>query len=137
MSPSLNILALAALLLPAAALAQSDDTGPVYSDGQYTAELHQGNHKWRLLPFNGPDQEIDASGCAMQAPIPDGLWLVVTDSDGQPVLLAPSTTPLPAGANDRIALRACESSEPSPALAAPQALIDLLVANTGAIYVND
>ena len=25
----------------------------------------------------------------------------------------------------------------APALAAPQALIDLLVANTGAIYVND
>ncbi len=137
MSNTLNILALAALLLPAAALAQSDDAGPVYTKGQYTAEFHQGNHKWRLLPFNGPDQEIDTSDCAAKTPIPDGLWLVVSDIDGHPLLLAPSTTPLPAGANDSIALRACENAEPGPALTAPQALIDLLVANTGAIYVNN
>lgn len=137
MSNTLNILALAAFLLPASAFAQTDDVGPVYTQGQYTAEFHQGNHKWRLLPFNGPDQEIDAADCPAKTPIPAGLWLVVSGIDGRPLLLAPSTTPLPAGANDSIALRACENAESGPALTAPQALIDLLVANTGAIYVND
>jgi hypothetical protein len=43
-------------------------------------------------------------------------------------------TRLPAGASDHIALRACDQAH-GRELAVPQTVLDLLAANTGAVYV--
>ena len=49
--------------------------------------------------------------------------------------MAPSATPLPAGASDHIALRACDQAH-GRELAVPQTVLDLLASNTGAVYVG-
>lgn len=135
-------LSVAATLFTGAALAQSpitslDSADPVYVAGsQYTAILNQASQHWQLLPASGQVLDISSTACKAGAPIADGVWLLVLDADGRPSLVAPSTTALPAGASDRVALRACDESAGDDAVFAPQELIDLLAANTGAIYVQ-
>ncbi|PKM01652.1 MAG: hypothetical protein CVV17_06830 [Gammaproteobacteria bacterium HGW-Gammaproteobacteria-7] len=110
---------------------------PAFNAGShYTAVFSQHNGRWRLLPADGQDFEVDTLTCPASAPIPTGIWLLTRDTEGRPELLAPSSTALPAGSPDRIALRPCDAAGDGDALAAPQALIDLLAANTGAIYVE-
>ena len=109
----------------------------VYRAGsEYTATLDQSHNRWRLQPVNGQDVEIDIGACATGAMVPAGVWLLVIDDRGRPALLAPSATRLPAGLADRIALRACDKAQGRD-LAVPQTVLDLLTANTGAIYVRD
>jgi hypothetical protein len=126
-----SLLALA--LSSGAAFAQ--DAEPVYSAGQYTAVLHQRSGLWQLQPADGQDLDVRALACPTDSTLPNGLWLLVRDDQGRPELIAPSSTPLPAGSPDRVALRPCD--EDGTGLAAPQALIDLLAANAGAVYVDD
>ena len=98
---------------------------PLYIfDGQYTATLEQSAHRWRLLPLRGDEVDVTdhAKDCGSRKPIPNGLWFVSQDDNGQPLLVAPSVTALPAGFPQHVALRACGeptatspcSSRPSP-----------------------
>lgn len=139
MRPYLTFAAIALTLMLSAhdgALAQ-ESTEPAFNPGShYTAVFTQHNGRWRLLPADGQDFEIDTLTCPSSPPIPAGIWLLTRDAQGRPELLAPSSTALPAGSTDRIALRPCDAAGDGDALAAPQALIDLLAANTGAIYVE-
>jgi hypothetical protein len=91
---------------------------------------------WRFLPINGQDVVIDAGRCSTGAMAPVGVWLLQVDREGRPELVAPSVTPLPAGASDHIALRACDQAR-GRELAVPQTVLDLLATNTGAVYVGD
>jgi len=138
MKLSLLSLILASALTPAIAAAQSlDADAPQYDAGsQYTAELNQSTGHWHLLPANGQDVVIDTGTCGTGAVHPKGLWLLVRDAQGQPELLAPSTTPLPAGSPDHIAIQSCDKATGN-ALAVPQPLIDLLAADTGAVLLDD
>ncbi len=110
---------------------------PVFNPGsQYTATLDQTNNQWRLQPLNGQDVVIDTGSCATGAMVPTGVWLLVRDAQGRAELLAPSVTHLPAGHPDHVALRACDKAQ-GRQLAVPQSVLDLLTANTGAIYVRN
>ena len=142
MRTSILSLLLAAALTPAVAGAQaqvsgSDSDSAQYTAGsQYTAELNQTTGHWRLMPANGQDVVIDTGSCTTGAMHPNGLWLLVRDAEGRPELLAPSSTPLPAGTSERIAIRSCEQARGN-ALAVPQVVIDLLAADTGAVLLDD
>jgi hypothetical protein len=103
--------------------------------GQFSARLDQTRNRWRLQPLNGEDVVIDAGTCATGSVVPTGVLLLVVDRRGRAELVAPSTTRLPAGSPDRIALRACDQAS-GRALAVPQSVLDLLVANSSAIYVS-
>ena len=104
--------------------------------GQYTATLDQTQNVWRFLPMNGQDVVVDAGSCSTGAMAPTGVWLLQLDRSGRPELVAPSVTPLPAGASDHIALRACDQAR-GRELAVPQTVLDLLMANAGAVYVGN
>ena len=138
MRTSILSLLLAAALTPAVAGAQTTESdAPQYIAGsQYTAELNQTTGHWRLLPANGQDVVIDTGTCVTGAVHPNGLWLLVRDAQGRPELLAPSSTPLPAGSPERIAIRSCDQAKGN-ALAVPQVVIDLLAADTGAVMLDD
>lgn len=132
---------LAAALVPAIVSAAPARAGfealeAVYiPGGQYTATLDQTQNTWRFLPINGQDVVIDAGSCATGAMAPTGVWLLQLDRAGRPELVAPSATRLPAGASDHISLRACDQAH-GRELAVPQTVLDLLAANTGAVYVG-
>ncbi|HRQ66130.1 MAG TPA: hypothetical protein PKZ76_14930 [Xanthomonadaceae bacterium] len=116
------------------------DEAPWYvAGGHYGASYSQSTGLWQLLPLDGEDLKIrSAHQCAVQVPVPGGLWLVTSDANGQPMLLAPSTTPLPEGHPGTLALRACgDPGNGVEALRAPRALIDWLQHRTGAIHVED
>lgn len=145
-SPTATLLSttlLAAALLPGALAAVPARAGlgesieSVYvPGGQYTAALDQTQNVWRFLPLNGQDLLIDAGTCSTGAMAPSGVWLLLLDRHGRPELVAPSNTRLPPGSPDHIALRACDQAS-GRELAVPQAVLELLAANTGAIYVGD
>ncbi|MEO8160413.1 MAG: hypothetical protein ABI588_03265, partial [Arenimonas sp.] len=141
-SSLLSALLLTTALLPGALAAAPnhvpaiDPAEPVYvPGGQYTATLDQTQNVWRFLPMNGQDVVIDAGSCATGTMAPAGVWLLQLDRSGRPELIAPSTTPLPSGSPDHIALRSCDRARGNE-LAVPQTVLDLLAANTGAIYVG-
>jgi hypothetical protein len=113
-----------------------EDAGPVFNaSSQYTAVYHPAAAQWRIVPASGQDLAIDTGDCAANVAIPKGVWLVTRDDAGRVELLAPSTTPLPAGAADTIAVRACDAPE-AGALVLPQPLIDLLASESGAVLVE-
>lgn len=137
----LPIFLMSSLLATGAALAQTSDFAGSIADqlnftpgSQFTATLDQTRNLWRIQPANGQDVVIDAGACTTGAMASPGVWLLVVDADGRAELLAPSVTHLPAGSPDRIALRACDKAH-GQELAVPQTVLDLLTANTGAIYV--
>jgi hypothetical protein len=113
-----------------------EDAGPVFNAAsQYTAVYQQSLGQWRILPATGQDLAIATGDCATGRAIPAGLWLVTRDDEGRVQLLAPSTTALPDGASDTVAVRACDQAEPG-ALFLPQPLIDLLASESGAVLVE-
>ena len=144
MSTTRKSLLLAGMLLSTSALASpslpagdASSGQPVFNAGsQYTATLDQTHNRWRLQPVNGQDVTIDTGDCGTGAMVPAGVWLLVVDAQGGAELLAPSVTRLPAGQSDRVALRACDKAR-GRQLAVPQSVLDLLAANTGAIYVTE
>ena len=128
---------LSATVAHAEPIAPVEDTGPVFNAGsQYTAVYRQSRGEWQILPATGQDLAIDTGDCATGAVHPKGVWLVSRDDAGRVQLVAPSTTELPAGAADTIAVRACDQAEPD-ALVLPQPLIDLLAADTGAVLIDE
>ena len=142
MSNTLRHLVLAAALTAGlsatgASAQAATDAEPLYTaSNQYTAVLDQAHQHWQIRPAEGAIVDIQASDCRAGATIPAGLWLLVAEADGQAELVAPSATVLPAGAPDHIALRDCNDSSDGSAIAVPQSVIELLKANTGAIYVQ-
>ena len=116
--------------------ADIEDAGPVFNAGsQYTAVYQQSRGQWQILPATGQDLAIATGDCATGAVHPKGVWLVTRDDAGRVLLVAPSTTKLPAGAADTIAVRACDQAEPD-ALVLPQPLIDLLASDAGAVLIE-
>lgn len=108
----------------------------VYAAGsQFTARLDQTRNHWLLQPLGGADVDIDAGTCSTGFVAPNGVWLLVVGGDGSAELVAPSATRLPAGSPDRVALRACNEAT-GQQLAVPRSVLDLLTANTGAVYVD-
>ena len=131
-----TLAALAASAAAAPANAAGESAVSLYRPGsEYTATLDQSLNRWRLQPITGHDVVIDIGTCATGAMVPAGVWLLVLDAEGRPALVAPSITRLPKGAPDRVALRTCDQAR-GRELAVPQTVLDLLSANTGAIYVN-
>lgn len=140
----LTLAAAAALTLPMTADARIERSlDPVYSAAsQYTATLSPKADLWRLTPLDGNDVEIRSGSACPHSAVPSkGLWLVSRDADGRAELVAVSATLLPAEHSGRIALRACDD----PALRAgseaaygvPSPVLDLLIAESGAVLVDD
>jgi hypothetical protein len=114
-----------------------EDAGPVFNaSSQYTAVYRQASNEWQILPVSGQDLAIATGDCATGTVHPKGVWLVSRDDAGNVQLVAPSTTELPAGAADTIAVRSCDQPE-ADALVLPQPLIDLLIADAGAVLIDD
>jgi hypothetical protein len=140
----MKTLTLAALLslsllssaVPAAAPVADD---AVFVEGaRYNAVLSPSANAWRLLPADGADRSVSvADNCRTGVAPPRGLWLLTQDAWGQPLLVAPSATPLPTGHPGRIRLVTCDQVAPAgePALALPAGLVDWLQQNSGSIYV--
>lgn len=139
--PLLSVLLLSLPLLASARVERSVD--PVYLAGnQYTASLSPASQMWTLAPLDGNDVEIRPASLCPHTTVPaPGLWVVGRDADGRPELIAPSATLLPEGHSGRIALRACDDpvlrDSGAPAYGVPAAVLDLLVAQTGAVLVDD
>jgi hypothetical protein len=125
------------LLSSTAAYAAEQDSNPVYQPGgQYTAVLDAQNAQWRLLPSDGQNFAIQLdNNCRSSSKIPAGLWLLTRDANGNPELLAPSQTVLPAGHSGHIPVVDCADDQDN-ALAMPASLIEWLGNTTGAIYVE-
>jgi hypothetical protein len=127
---------LAATVAHAGPVQPIEDAGPVFNAAsQYTAAYDQAHGQWRILPASGQDLAIDIGDCATGKAIPTGVWLVSRDDAGRVQLVAPSTTVLPSGASDTIAVRACDAPE-AGALVLPQPLIDLLASDAGAVWIE-
>lgn len=133
-------------LLAVSGLSQArGDSGiePVYADaGQYSATLAAAQQHWTLAPMAGTDIEIrSAELCPRTTTPPRGLWVIGRDADGRPELVAPSATLLPEGHSGRVALRSCDDPElrsaSVQAYGVPQRVLDLLIAEAGAVMVND
>lgn len=142
LAAALGAIALVAVAMPARPEPMPEPvSSPVYVEGgQYTARLHQNSRSWRLLPVDGQDLVITNPDihCRSEAVAPAGLWLLARDPAGGMELRAPSATALPKGHEGRIALLPCGApAGSSAALHAPQALIDWLAANNGAVMIGD
>ncbi len=142
MSRSLLLASLLTLSATVGAQSASEIT-PVYAEaGQYTATLRSTHQHWQLAPIAGDPVEIRADQlCPRTAVPPRGLWVLGRDDSGRAELVAPSATLLPQGHSGRVALRACDDPElrsaKVEAYGVPQQVLDLLLANTGAILVDD
>lgn len=139
-----TVLAAALMVTPSLSqAAANDDLSPALQAGsEYTATLHTHSQSWRLSPVTGGDLEVrGAELCPHTEVPPSGLWLLDRDADGNPQLVAPSITLLPEGHSGRVALRACDDPELQnaqvKAYGVPGNLLDLLIAETGAILVDD
>ncbi len=109
----------------------------IYAESsQFTARFDQTNNTWKLLPQAGDPVTIEVGRCATGTMAPQGVWLMTQDAQGRPELVATSATRLPAGSPDRFAMRDCSQAS-GWQLAVPRTVIDLLAANTGAIYVDN
>ncbi|WP_162782142.1 hypothetical protein [Arenimonas caeni] len=138
------LLALASLFAAApqasAAAEPAADEAIFVEGARYDAVLHRQDQRWRLLPADGADLRLRVSGnCRAGELPPRGLWLLTLDAGGQPLLLAPSATPLPEGHPGHVRLVGCNQPLPAgqPAFAVPAALADWLAEHSGAIYVAD
>lgn len=106
---------------------------------QYNAVLSTRTGRWQLFDAAGPRLLFEATGCRSSPLLPPGLWLLTRDAVGEPVLVAPSSTQLPAGHPGRIAVRPCgslrESRDAAEHLQLPDALVATLEQNASAILI--
>lgn len=133
-----------ALALPMTATAKIERSlDPVYAAGsQYTVSLSPKADLWRLTPLDGNDVEIrSGSACPHSARPSKGLWLVGRDAEGRAELVAVSATLLPPEHSGRIALRRCDDPAlrdgGEPAYGVPAPVLDLLLAESGAVLVDE
>lgn len=114
-----------------------EDAGPQYIAGsQYSAKLEQTTGRWELSPIDAADSEV-LSTCKQQVYLPQGIWLLNRDRQGNLELQAPSGTALPPGHRGRVQLVSCEAAGAQPnSLRAPSTLINWLAEHTGAVMVD-
>ena len=111
---------------------------PVYFDGgQYSASLSQNARQWRLQPLDGNDVEVIDRACMNRSHVPDGVWLVSHDAEGHLQLLAPSTTILPTGYPEQIALRACGEAGTDTALQVPPVVLTWIENNVNSVLIDE
>ena len=111
---------------------------PVYFDGgQYSAALSQNARQWRLQPLAGDDVEVIDRSCMNRSHVPNGVWLVSRDIDGHLQLLAPSTTILPTGYPEQIALRACGDPGTDVTLQVPPVVLTWIENNVNSVLIDD
>ncbi|KFL36976.1 hypothetical protein [Arenimonas donghaensis] len=122
---------------PRAATPAADEA--IFVEGtRYDAVFNSALQHWRLLPTEGPDLRLRvANSCHRGSPVPPGLWLLTLDDGGQPTLVAPSATALPAGHPGHVRLLACDqqAQDDLPALAVPAPVLDWLTTHSGSVYV--
>jgi len=111
---------------------------PVYFDGgQYSAAFSQGARLWRLQPLVGDDVDVIDRSCMNRTHVPVGVWFISRDRDGQLQLLAPSSTILPIGHPQQIALRACCSAASEAALQVPPVVLAWFGDNVNSVLIDD
>lgn len=93
--------------------------------GQYTAVLDTQNSQWHMIPRVRQDLAQQAHDCHSNTDIPTGLWLITRDANGNPELLAPSHTTLPAGHSGHIPIISCSDLQGN-GIAIPAKMIDWL-----------
>lgn len=133
-----TIIAIAFIALGSGARAQDiEDAGPQFQAGsQYSARLEQTAGRWQISPLDAQDREV-LSRCKQQVYLPQGVWLLNRNRQGQLELQAPSGTALPPGHKGRVQVVSCEAAGAQPnALRAPAGLVDWLAENTGAVLVE-
>ena len=132
-------LLLAPLAAPAMVAPPADD-GVFVEGARYDAVLDAQAGIWRLLSATGPERRLRvADRCLGGARPPAGLWLLTRESNGEPLLVALSSTALPAGHSGRIAIVDCGPHAPLPppgAIAVPPGLRAWLLQHTGTVYVT-
>lgn len=139
---SFTLIAGLGLALSATAASADEDAAVFQAGSQYTAALQPAEQIWRLAPLDGQDVELrSGTDCPHTALPAAGLWLVGRDAQGLPELVAPSATRLGLGQAGRIALRPCDhpalQDASRPAYGVPSAVLQLLIAQTGAVLVHD
>jgi len=111
---------------------------PVYFDGgQYSAALSQGARQWRLQPLAGDDVDVIDRTCINRTHVPVGVWFVLRNGDDHLQLLAPSSTILPTGYPQQIALRACGDAGADTSLQVPPVVLAWLEANVNSVLIDD
>jgi hypothetical protein len=129
---------LAGVALATAAASTRLPPKPVYFEsGQYSAALSQGARQWSLQPLAGDDVEVIDRACINRTHVPGGVWLVTRDADGHAQLVAPSSTLLPIGYPQQIALRACGETGTDSALLVPPVVLAWLEANVNSVLIDD
>ncbi len=133
-------LLIAATLIAFGIQAVADDieeAGPQFTAGsQYSATLEQTSGRWQLTPIDAEDREV-VSECKQQVYLPQGIWLLNRNRQGNLELQATSGTALPPGHNGRVQLVSCEAAGAQPnALRAPGELVAWLAEHTGAVMVD-
>ena len=125
-------------LLSTAATAAEDLPGH-QAGSQYTATFHQHAARWQLTPADGQTLDVSTDAqCGQGQSLPTGVWLLTTDADGQPTLMAPSAVNLPAGHSGQLRLVECDqAADGTGTIAAPRLLLDLLTASSGAVRIDD
>ena len=133
------LLGLLAALPAAAALIPPADDAVFVEGARYSAVLDARAGAWRLLPADGPERRLRvAERCLNDTRPPPGLGLLSRDERGGAVLVAVSSTPLPAGHAGRVALADCGPHAPLPgtdAIPVPPGLMAWLQQHSGSIYV--
>ena len=140
--PTLSLIAGLGLALSATTALAEGDTAVFQAGSQYTAALQPAEQVWRLAPLDGQDVELRSGADCPRTALPAaGLWLIGRDAQGLPELVAPSVTRLGLGQAGRIALRPCDHPDlqdaSRPAYGVPNAVLQLLIAQTGAVLVHD
>lgn len=130
--------ALAGVALASAAASTRLPPKPVYFDGgQYSAALSQSARQWHLQPLSGDDVEVIDRSCMNRTHVPVGVWLVTRSEDGRLQLLAPSSTILPSGYPQQIALRACGDSGTEASLQVPPVVLGWINDNVNSVLIDD
>lgn len=124
--------------LASAAVSSRLPQKPVYFDGgQYSATLFQGARRWSLQPLAGDDVDVIDRACMNRTHVPVGVWLVWHAGDGHLQLLAPSSTILPTGFPQQIALRVCGDAGADTALQVPAVVLGWLETNVNSVLIDD
>jgi|KBSSwiStaDraftv2_1062776.scaffolds.fasta_scaffold50590_2 hypothetical protein len=126
-----------AIGLGALASANLPNESVYFESGQYSASLLQGARTWRLQPIAGDDVDVVDVTCINRQHVPRGIWLVSRDADGRPQLIAPSSTRLPPGYPQQIALRQCGEVAQDNTLGVPPIVLAWLEANVNSVLVDE